>query len=301
MTARNIDTAAGRDERDQESVARLVNSVLAEDDPQDVNAADWHRLRAALATRPRRPSLWRRGVLVATLAGAMGLVIFAVTPHRRIEMGQAGPSVGTKEAPLTYLVQGQAGTNVNFVHGERGIGTSLVFSDGSRIHFKPESVGRVLSSTPDGAGVLVENGQAQFQIKHRINTAWAIYAGPFTVRVTGTKFDLAWSANERTLQLNMTEGSVLVQGPLMDPGVRLVAGQSLRAGADGEKVEVTATPAAPDTPPIPSAPPAAEGQPDRSVAPAAKERLVGSQPVDHPRRSLTRRPSARVALAVSAG
>jgi TolA-binding protein len=288
MTDKSIDAAAGHDEREQESVARLVNAVFAEDDPQAVNGADWLRLRAALATRSRGPSLWRRGVLVTALAGAIGLVIFAFAarPLHRIETGQAVPSVGTKESPLTYLVQGQAGTNIGFVHGERSAGTSLVFSDGSRIHFNPESVGRVLSSRPDGAGVLVENGQAQFQIKHRLTTAWAIYAGPFTVRVTGTAFELAWSASERTLQLNMTEGSVLVQGPLMDPGVRLVAGQTLRARADGEKVEVTGVAA--DAAPTASAPPPAVGAIDDSVARAA--------PGERLKRSLKRRSSARVAL-----
>jgi hypothetical protein len=298
MTAKDIDTSAGRDEREQQSVARLVNSVFAEDDPQALNAGDWVRLRAALVTRSRRRSLWRRGVFVAALAGAAGMVLLAAISHRRSEIVQAGPSAGTKDLPLTYLVQGQAGANVGFVHGEPGVGTSLVFSDGSRLHFQPQSVGRVLSSTPDGAGVLVENGQADFHIKHRITTAWAIYAGPFTVRVTGTQFDLAWSANERTFQLNMTEGSVLVQGPLMDPGVRLVAGQTLRARADGKKVEVTG--GAAETAPAALAPPAAVGSTDRSVVRPAKAHLFAAPPSSRSKRSRTRRSSPRaVALAAS--
>lgn len=289
MTARNDDAAAALAEDEQIAVARLVNSVLAEDDPQSLQPAEWFRLRAAMLARSRRRRLWLRGSLVAASAGSLALLIFVVRPFP-----------GKSEAPLSYVVEGEAGTNAGFVQGKRDVGTSLVFSDGSRLHFQPQTVGRVLSSTAAGAGVLVEHGQAQFQIRHRATTEWSVYAGPFIVRVTGTTFDLSWSASERTLEVTMKEGSVVVQGPPLDGGVRLVAGQTLRAPADGKKIEITGpVPAAP----LPSAAPEAQApkapaQIDRPVARTPKPRLVAASRVDQPKQSATRRSPTRVALSV---
>ncbi|HET6283152.1 MAG TPA: tetratricopeptide repeat protein [Polyangia bacterium] len=216
----------------------------------------------------------------------------------------ARPFPGKGDPPLSYVVEGQAGTSAGFVQGERDVGTSLVFSDGSRFHLRPHTVGRVLSSTATGAVVLVEHGQAQVQVRHRATTEWSVYAGPFIVRVTGTQFDLSWSASERTLELKMKEGSVVVQGPRLDGGVRLVAGQTLRAPADGEKIEVTGpVPAAPIPPvPAPSVPTVAPEQTERPVARAPKARLLAASHVDRPQPSVTGHPPghppAEVAVAV---
>src|SRR6266404_5879002 len=165
MTSINDDTAAVLAEGEQTAVARLVNSVLAEDDPQSLHPAEWFRLRATAMARSRRRRLWLRAGLAAASAGSLALLIFAV----------ARPFPGKSDTPLSYVVEGQAGTNAGFVQGERDVGTSLVFSDGSRLHFRPQTVGRLLSSTAAGAVVLVEHGQAQFQIRHRATTEWSVY------------------------------------------------------------------------------------------------------------------------------
>jgi TolA-binding protein len=61
--------------------------------------------------------------------------------------------------------------------------------------------------------------------------AWTLDAGPYIVHVTGTEFDLAWRVDEQTLDLRLIEGSVTVNGPLANGGLKMVAGQHLVANA----------------------------------------------------------------------
>jgi hypothetical protein len=61
-------------------------------------------------------------------------------------------------------------------------------------------------------------------------------AGPYQVRVTGTRFSLRWSKREHRFEIAMQSGSVVVSGPLVPAGMALAAGQRLRTSASGDEL-----------------------------------------------------------------
>jgi tetratricopeptide (TPR) repeat protein len=76
------------------------------------------------------------------------------------------------------------------------------------------------------------------------------------VHVTGTRFAVEWSAAAGVLAVTLREGSVVVDGGVLGPGVPLRAGQQLRVGVDGVVRTTEASAALATTPP--AAAPAAE-------------------------------------------
>ena len=151
-----------------------------------------------------------------------------------------------REAPLSF----RAGS----ASGSGQLGAPLVanassplpvqFSDGTLISLGPAAHARVLRTNPRGADVVLEQGTLSLAVVHYSGAQWHIGAGPFSVLVTGTKFDVAWNAAERTFTLALHEGSVLVSGPTLGAtGRRVSPGESLRVAVDA----ATATASAPNS------------------------------------------------------
>jgi hypothetical protein len=63
----------------------------------------------------------------------------------------------------------------------------------------------------------------------RREARWLVEAGPYTIQVTGTVFDVAWLGAEESLDLWLREGSVVVTGPLTTQGFVVRAGQHMVA------------------------------------------------------------------------
>lgn len=108
-----------------------------------------------------------------------------------------------------------------------GESTALQFSDGSRIELGRGAQVRMHALGPHGASVGLVRGKLRVAVEHRPDTAWSLQAGPYSVHVTGTRFDLAWQQRTGRFQLDLLEGEVRVSGgPLL--AERIVrAGQSL--------------------------------------------------------------------------
>lgn len=103
------------------------------------------------------------------------------------------------------------------------------FSEGSTLTLAPGARMRVTKTSAGGAEVLVERGEVHASIVHvGRDTRWALHAGPFEVRVTGTAFDASWDPATETFELRMREGSVVVSGPLVPPGPRRRRGRAAR-------------------------------------------------------------------------
>jgi TolA-binding protein len=142
---------------------------------------------------------------------------------------------------------------------------------------------RVAEVTEKGARVVLEEGEAGVHVVHAPGTAWSIEAGPFSVAVTGTTFDVGFHAAEQTLEVRMREGSVVVRGPQAEAGVALRAGQRLVAGsAEGTlRIEADAVPA-PAAMPAPartepsSSPPTPRARPSPAAAPTSSASAVRS-------------------------
>jgi hypothetical protein len=133
------------------------------------------------------------------------------------------------------------------------------FSEGSKIQVAPHGRLRVLSASSKGARVLVERGDVEVEIAHpgRRAKRWDFEAGPFEVRVTGTRFHMFFEPQRQTLHLAMREGQVVVTAPcLAGPRVvsaggrldlscqpaELVPPPSVEAGSEARRPELSGAP-----------------------------------------------------------
>jgi len=146
--------------------------------------------------------------------------------------------------------------------------TAVVFSEGSRLDVAAATRARVASTTPDGGRVVVDDGQVRADIVHRPHARWTLDAGPYSIRVTGTAFDVKWSSADERLDFKMTRGSVVVTGPLIRDGVTLTAGMRLTARPRVGQLAIGDRPAEP--------------RPAEAPAPAAATVPQAAAPVDHP-------------------
>ena len=127
-------------------------------------------------------------------------------------------------------------------------GPSVVrFSEGTSLTLAPSAKLRITEATAHGAGVLLEQGSVEASVVHTgADTRWALRAGPFDVRVTGTRFEAAWDPIGETFEITMREGAVVVRGPVLSSERALVAGEHLRISVrDGVLALHTSQPNAP--------------------------------------------------------
>jgi TolA-binding protein len=115
----------------------------------------------------------------------------------------------------------------------------LKFSDGTQIVLQPSAQARVTELHESGAHVVLERGELAAAVHHQFGTHWELQAGPFSVVVRGTRFNLGWTPESSTFALGLTEGMVDVTGPGLTGPRSVRAGQSLRvsAVAGGWKVD----------------------------------------------------------------
>lgn len=170
----------------------------------------------------------------------------------------------------------------------------LAFDDGSDVTLAPGSRGRVAGTTPTGAEVVLEQGRARVHVQHREKTQWTVDAGPFAVRVTGTEFILAWSADAGTLDVWMNAGRVVVTGPVIGESVALAGGQHIAAKLHDATVQIdseaapdllTGTPGAPgaaNAPPVPDVNPAPTAPGSDDAPPAAPPAAMAATGVAGP-------------------
>lgn len=226
-----------QDERDLSRLGalgrELDGEVLA-----SVDVLERRRLLAALE-RPRRTKLaWRGPALAAVVAVA---AIFAL--------------VFWPGATLDYEVRG-ATAERGFV--EAAEDTTVAFSDGTTVLLRSGSMGRVVEVTEHGARIHLERGQAELSVTPRSEAQWTVGAGPYEVRVTGTRFTVDWSPEARRFSVSLIEGEVVVDGPLLGRGLELRPGQTLRAEPGDVRVrEASETEAMASNEPGPPSSPAA--------------------------------------------
>jgi transmembrane sensor len=196
-----------------------------------------------------------RGELWQRLAEAQDALLADVEPLRKIEV--APEPRRRKVAPLVALATAVAATglaawllyrpvHVEVAHAPGPAGRRVVaeaeselplrFSDGSTVTFQPGSAGIVQQLGEASAEVVVERGRLDAAVVHSDRTLWIVRAGPFRVRVTGTRFSVTWSPTAKSLVVALHEGSVLVDGALLGAGVPLRAGQRLAVELDAGRV-----------------------------------------------------------------
>src|SRR5205823_2017113 len=132
--------------------------------------------------------------------------------------------------PLGLRVEGGAVAEGGYVRAGARDGDGeprLRFSDGTEVTLERAARARIADTDEHGARVLLEEGRARAQVVSRPRSRWIFDAGPCRVRVTGTRFDLRWSAARQVLEVALYHGNVTVEGPPAVAGVPMRAGQRL--------------------------------------------------------------------------
>lgn len=200
-----------------------------------VDRASEATVRRRLLTRvaaPRRAALRWYWASAAVVAAAAALVLVLAKP--RVAEGE----------PLRFWVEERTGRVDEWVTA-RDAEQSLRFSDGSSVVAAPHTTTRVMRVTPEGAQLTLERGHVDAHVVHREGSRWQVAAGPFLVRVTGTRFRVSWDPQAEKLMVKVSEGRVEVSGD----------GQPMRALTAGSLLELTAGPHPAPAKVEPSAPP----------------------------------------------
>ena len=169
-----------------------------------------------VALRLRRgPSQGRTRVVAFALAAACGLAA-AISGWEQ-----------SRSRPLSYSVQGGHVDREGGVATDRAAPAVLRFSDGSEVTIAKNTKARLRAIDPHGAFIALSDGSAHVDIVHGAGARWIFEAGPFSIKVTGTEFTVAWTAADEGLDVQMDRGSVEVSGPLSDAPIALRSGQHL--------------------------------------------------------------------------
>ena len=196
------------------------------------------RVRARLARGEGRPANVRQKPtgLVLRTRNAIG-VGFALVAAAAVLAFAIGAWRGDRRA-LTFVVASsvpgapqvsEAGVVGAFLAAPAGSELPVSFSDGTRVSVGAGARARVAEVTPRGARVLLESGTVRADVVHKADTRWLFDAGPFEVKVTGTRFDVAWQPLEQAIVVTLHDGSVVVTGCGLADGQRVSAGQQLHA------------------------------------------------------------------------
>jgi hypothetical protein len=166
---------------------------------------------------------------------------------------------------LRFEVAGRTGQTGATITAGDGTPLPLRFSDGSVLTFAPGASARVGELYDTGADLLLDSGRVLVDVRHTGRARWSVAAGPFQVRITGTRFTMDWSPANGKLALEMYDGSVTVLGPTLGQGLSLQRGESLDVGLTSPAVVTRRLPA---PAPLPAAGPSVPSERAPSEAPA---------------------------------
>jgi hypothetical protein len=258
----------GQDDRTiLEALGRLMkNGEERDDDGADamgrarfVDAVSTATTRSRRRPEPRATFV----VLAAALVTVLVLSVALFFPKRTVE----------------YSIDGARAASGGFVQAPAEHGATVQFSDGSRVTLAGGARGRVAELRERGARFTVETGVAEVEVAKRTGGADYVFeAGPYSVRVTGTRFSISWDPATERLHVDLAEGAVVITGPQAEEGLGLRAGQVI--DLDPSSVRLTE----PHAPPTAAA---ASEAPDRATpdtpapAPAGASAAPGSASSDH--------------------
>ncbi len=176
------------------------------------------RQRVIDATPPAREAA--RGKLAPALIGAA-----AVAAALALGLWSA---LVLRQQPLRYRIDGGE-VAARYLDAPPDAPATLRFSDGSEFDAQPSARLRIDAVRSNGARLLVERGTAAAHVVHRPGAEWLLIAGPFEVRVTGTRFTISWDPAAEAIDLTLQEGSVEVESPVGPDHLTVRAGQRFRA------------------------------------------------------------------------
>lgn len=215
------------------------------------------RFLGSIAQAPRRKSraVPRLAVAVATMAVAAAISISFMRLNR----------------PLAFSVDEGAGAAQSWLAAPRERPLAVRFSDGTLVRIESSSRARVVDVERHGAQIALETGAIHADVVHTKASHWLLDAGPFTIRVTGTRFDLAWDSAAERFFIAVREGSVTVSGSILGVERTVAAGQALHVWVRQGRLDWTDGDQA-------AGEPGNAGAEIIATAPAAPTRTTASEP-----------------------
>jgi hypothetical protein len=245
----------------------LAQDTFNEETPA-VHDAGLVRFERAVARRTLRRRgggvIWAVGLGAATAA----VILFALFTLR------------SQGSSLTFDVVNATVGSGGYVRANVTGNADVRFSDGSSLTLDPGTGARVGDFDSHGGRVLLESGRARVRVKPLPHANWTVDAGPYSVHVIGTEFDIRWSANEEVLDVHLLKGAIVVRGPLARDGLSMEAGAHLFANVRKGEIHLDGQPAGASGAEAPAAP----------VAPAA----VAAPPGPHEAAAAVPAPAAVV-------
>jgi ferric-dicitrate binding protein FerR (iron transport regulator)/TolA-binding protein len=208
--------------------AKLKEAALLSVSSEHLNN-EAERLRRTLS---QTHSTHRKGSSVGVWLAAAA-VLGTVALGGVFAFERLGPTL-TVEVQLLRAEKGGAVVHVteNYLAAPLGDTEILRFSDGSRVIVDDGSSIRIRDLKKNGASLLLEKGSAQIQVVHRSNnTDWLVAAGPFSIAVIGTRFDVKYEPATEKLRVDLHEGRVEIKGPKSTSPAVLRSGQRFEASA----------------------------------------------------------------------
>jgi hypothetical protein len=173
-------------------------------------------LASGRATPMRRTPTSVLALAALTLGLSMGLgtLWWVGLPDKATLLVELTARVAEQTVPVGTLVQAQDQSP-----------TEIGFSDGSRVELEPRSHVRVVGLARNDAKLTLESGHINAHIKKATGITWTVAAGPYGVRVVGTKFKVDWNSKEGSIRVAVDEGQVQVfGGNIPAPGILLSPG-----------------------------------------------------------------------------
>lgn len=213
------------------TVEHLLATVAARQDEAPVEPIVEQTRRRLVARKERKG--WRWGLSAAGALAIAALVVLWITFFG--------------DRPLQFEVAGRPAVAEDWLSASPQESVPIRFSNGASVLLSPGSRGRITELRSTGATVDLVHGTASVAIPPMQQQQWLFLAGPFRVKVVGTRFDLTWDNARQQMDLKLLDGSVEVEAPWLSPQ-RVVAGQSLRLIVPHEADDAAATDCPADVP-----------------------------------------------------
>ena len=199
-------TALGRDAAKPHATAELEQGL--------------HAVHARLAAGAAQRRVRHRWVLLGATAVCVVVALKVASVARQSAMVLEPPVVVSR-------IEGGSLLEGGYLSQSGAAGVKVLFSEGSTFALRPGTRGRLRSVAADGAHLSVEHGTASVEITQSREHRWSVEAGPFLVTVRGTAFTVSWDPSSERFELQLRHGRVVVDGPVVNGGIPLRAGQRL--------------------------------------------------------------------------
>ena len=165
--------------------------------------------------------------------------VFALAAAAAVLLGVGSWQFAGHATPLQFKVDGKAGVAQSWLAAPDARAVVVAFSDGTVLDVASSSRARVLDTSEHGANIALESGSIHARVVHTSHSVWGLIAGPFAVRVTGTRFDAKWEPATQRFALSVIEGSVVVSGSIVGSERPVRAGERLVASVAQGRLEMS--------------------------------------------------------------